>query len=37
SVLDKTKIKETYGLEIPHWEESLERMIWDDCEAQLRI
>ncbi|KAA6324326.1 hypothetical protein EZS27_026332, partial [termite gut metagenome] len=37
SVLDKTKIKETYGLEISHWEESLERMIWDDCEAQLRI
>nr|WP_320058056.1 dTDP-4-dehydrorhamnose reductase [uncultured Bacteroides sp.] len=23
SVLDKTKIKETFGLEIPHWEESL--------------
>ena len=23
SVLDKTKIKETYGLSIPHWEESL--------------
>ena len=23
SVLDKTKIKQTYGLEIPHWEESL--------------
>ena len=24
SVLDKTKIKQTYGLEIPYWEESLE-------------
>ena len=23
SVLDKTKIKETYGLDIPYWEESL--------------
>ncbi len=23
SVLDKTKIKHTYGIEIPHWEESL--------------
>ena len=23
SVLDKTKIKQTFGLEIPHWEESL--------------
>ena len=23
-VLDKTKIKQTYGIEIPHWEESLE-------------
>lgn len=23
SVLDKTKIKETFGIEIPHWEESL--------------
>lgn len=23
SVLDKTKIKQTYGVEIPHWEESL--------------
>lgn len=27
SVLDKTKIKETYGVEIPHWEESLEKCI----------
>jgi dTDP-4-dehydrorhamnose reductase len=23
SVLDKTKIKTTYGIKIPHWEESL--------------
>ncbi|MBR1934142.1 MAG: sugar nucleotide-binding protein, partial [Prevotella sp.] len=23
SVLDKTKIKQAYGLEIPYWEESL--------------
>ena len=23
SVLDKTKIKQTYGIEIPYWEESL--------------
>ena len=27
SVLDKTKIKQTYGLEIPHWEESLSECI----------
>ena len=27
SVLDKTKIKETYGIEIPYWEESLEKCI----------
>lgn len=27
SVLDKTKIKQTYQIEIPHWEESLERCI----------
>jgi dTDP-4-dehydrorhamnose reductase len=27
SVLDKTKIKETYGIEILHWEKSLEQMI----------
>ena len=27
SVLDKTKIKETFGLEIPEWEESLESCI----------
>ena len=27
SVLDKTKIKQTYGLEIPYWEESLETCI----------
>ena len=27
SVLDKTKIKEAYGIEIPYWEESLEACI----------
>lgn len=27
SVLDKTKIKATYGIEVPHWEESLEECI----------
>ena len=27
SVLDKTKIKNTYGIEIPHWEESLRECI----------
>lgn len=27
SVLDKTKIKTTFGIEIPHWEESLEQCI----------
>ena len=27
SVLDKTKIKQTYGLEIPYWEESLKECI----------
>ena len=27
SVLDKTKIKDTFGIEIPHWEESLKRCI----------
>ena len=27
SVLDKTKIKETYGMEIPYWEESLQKCI----------
>ncbi len=30
SVLDKTKIKQTYGLEIPYWEDSLA-----ECMAQL--
>lgn len=30
SVLDKTKIKETYGIEIPYWEESLE-----ECVSEL--
>ena len=27
SVLDKTKIKQTYGVEIPYWEESLKECI----------
>ena len=27
SVLDKTKIKDTYGIEVPYWEESLRRCI----------
>lgn len=27
SVLDKTKIKQTYGIRIPHWEESLAKCI----------
>ena len=27
SVLDKTKIKETFGLNIPHWEDSLEKCL----------
>jgi dTDP-4-dehydrorhamnose reductase len=30
SVLDKTKIKQTYGIEIPYWEESLK-----ECVAEL--
>ncbi len=30
SVLDKTKIKQTYGIEVPYWEESLQA-----CVAQL--
>jgi dTDP-4-dehydrorhamnose reductase len=37
SVLDKTKIKETYEVEIPYWEESLKKMIRDDYEVQSRI
>ena len=31
SVLDKTKIKQTYGIDIPHWEESLA-----ECIEQLK-
>ena len=27
SVLDKTKLKQTYGIRIPHWEESLEQCL----------
>lgn len=34
SVLDKTKIKETFGVEIPYWEESLERCIKDLSEQE---
>ena len=30
SVLDKTKIKQTYGIEVPYWEESLREMINDN-------
>ena len=33
SVLDKTKIKTTYGIEIPHWEESLKACI-DELELK---
>lgn len=29
SVLDKTKIKDTFGIEIPHWEVSLQECIND--------
>ena len=32
SVLDKTKFKQTYGFEIPYWEESLR-----DCISQLQL
>ncbi|MBO4984757.1 MAG: dTDP-4-dehydrorhamnose reductase [Bacteroides sp.] len=32
SVLDKTKIKKTFGIEIPHWEESL-----NNCILQLLV
>ena len=32
SVLDKTKIKDAYGIEIPHWEESLA-----ECVGLLRV
>ena len=32
SVLDKTRIKKTYDIAIPHWEESLERVI-----ARLKV
>lgn len=31
SVLDKTKIKQTYGIEVPYWEDSLA-----DCIAKLK-
>ena len=32
SVLDKTKIKKTFGIEVPYWEESLR-----ECMAKLKI
>ena len=32
SVLDKTKIKETFGIKIPHWTESLRR-----CISKMRV
>lgn len=32
SVLDKTKIKNTFGIEIPHWEQSLKQ-----CISELKI
>lgn len=34
SVLDKDKIKETFGLEIPHWKDGLKRCI---CEIKSNI
>ena len=33
SVLDKTKIKQTYGIEVPYWEESLEECVKKLMEA----
>lgn len=35
SVLDKTKIKNTYGIEIPYWEESLEKCIASILENKV--
>ena len=37
SVLDKTKIKNVYGIHIPHWEESLERCmenLQEECNCK---
>ncbi len=34
SVLDKSKIKTTLGIEIPHWEESLRKVIFEKIETQ---
>ena len=34
SVLDKTKIKQTYGIEVPYWEESLEECIEQLCNKK---
>jgi dTDP-4-dehydrorhamnose reductase len=31
SVLDKTKIKNTFGIEVPYWEESLKKCIDELC------
>ena len=33
SVLDKTKIKQTYGIEVPYWEESLAECIASLCKS----
>lgn len=35
SVLDKTKVKETFGMEIPHWKDSLKFCIRQMEENQL--
>ena len=32
SVLDKTKIKSTFGIEIPHWTESLKKCLENDAQ-----
>ena len=37
SVLDKTKIKTTFGIEVPHWEESLADCICLLCEQTLDL
>ena len=34
SVLDKTKIKQTYGIEVPYWEESLKECIEQLCNKK---
>lgn len=35
SLLDKTKIKETFGVQVPHWKESLQEMLMDDRVNKL--